>query len=269
MRDWIRRFLARHRRHWLVNKIGRNLLYYYQGFDNQDYDHSSNGEEFVLRTLAQVHPAAVIMDVGANRGDWAKMAVGAVPGGSVHALEVIPATYAKLLETCAQLPNVTPYNLGLGEVSGRLEFSVAKGRDELASGLAGVHGDFHKFDFYTVDCPMLTGDAFCERHALPRIDFLKLDVEGLEPMVLRGFTRMLGENRIGAVQFEYGQLNLKARFFLGDFHEFFGRYGMKVGKIYPNHVDFRDYHFTQDNLTGPNFLAVSAAEPELLRRWTA
>ena len=265
MREKIRRFLARNRRHWLVNKIGRNLLYYYQGFDNQDYTLASNGEEFVLRTISLIYPHAIILDVGANRGDWAKTAVGAVPGGTIHAIEVIPATYEKLLETCAPLPGVKTYNVGLGDVSGRIEFSVANDKDELASGLAGVHGELHKFDFYTVECPILTGDAFCEQHNLPRIDFLKLDIEGLEPMALKGFAGMLGEGRIGAVQFEYGQINLQARFFLGDFHEFFGRYGMKVGKIYPNYVDFREYHFTQDNLTGPNFIAVSQTETELIR----
>jgi FkbM family methyltransferase len=265
MRDEIRRFLARHRRNRLIGKIGRNLGYYYQGFENQDYNTLTNGEAFVLRTLALVHPQAVVLDVGANRGDWARMAADAMPQGHIHSIEVIPATYAKLAETCADLPQVSHYNVGLGEASGQLEFSVSQGKDELASGLAGLHGDFHKFDFYKVTCPVLTGDSFCSQHKLEHIDLLKLDVEGLEPMVLKGFATMLNEKRIGAVQFEYGQINLKARFFLGDFYELLGSYGMKIGKIYPNHVDFRDYHFTQDTLTGPNFLAVSDREAEFAR----
>jgi len=266
MREWLRKFLARNRRNWLIGKVGRNLLYYYQGFDNQDYSLETNGEEFVLRAIARVYPGATVLDVGANRGDWAMAAARTIPHGRIHAIEVIPATFEKLRAACKDLPQVRIYNVGLGESAGHLEFAVAKGRDELASGLAGVHGGLHKFEFYTVDCPMLTGDLFCEQHSLPKVDFLKLDVEGLEPKVLSGFRRMLTEGRVGAVQFEYGQINLKARFFLGDFYQLFGAFGMKVGKIYPNYVDFREYHFTQDNLIGPNFIAVRADDTELLRQ---
>lgn len=265
MREWIRKFLACNRRHWLVGKIGRNLGYYHQGFENQDYDQTTNGEKFVLESLGQVHPAATIFDVGAHHGEWAKMAVAAVPHGRIHSFEVIPATCEKLRQACTGLGNVTVHQLGLGEQDGTLEFSVAKGRDDLSSGLMGLHGGFHKFDFETIQCPVLTGDRFCQEQGIERIDFLKLDVEGLEPVVLKGFSRMLAEKRIRMVQFEYGQINLQARFFLGDFHELLGGYGMKLGKIFPNYVDFQEYHFTQDTLSGPNFLAVDECEHDLLR----
>jgi FkbM family methyltransferase len=265
VRDWIRKFLARNRRHWLVGKIGRNLGYYHQGFENQDYDQATNGEKFVLESLAKVYPAATIFDVGAHYGEWAKMAFTAVPEGRIHAFEVIPATGEKLKQACTLLKNVTVHQVGLGEQDGVLEFSVAKGRDDLSSGLAGLHGGFHKFEFETIRCPVLTGDRLCAELGVERIDFLKLDVEGLEPRVLKGFTRMLAERRIRMIQFEYGQINLKARFFLGDFHELLGAHGMKLGRIFPNHVDFQEYSFARDNLSGPNFLAVEQREQDLLR----
>ena len=265
MREKVRKFLARHRRNWLVGKIGRNLGYFHQGFENQDYDSVTNGEAFVLRSLGRIHPNATILDVGANSGDWSMLARSAVPRATIHAIEVIPATFAKLADAAARVPQVKVHNLGLGEANGVLKFSVAKDRDDLSSGLAGVHGDFHKFEFYTVECPVMTGDDFCLQQNLAHIDFVKIDVEGLEAKVLKGFARMLDEQRIGAVQFEYGQLNLKARFFLEDFYELFGRYGMKIGRIFPDYVDFRDYHFTNDTLTGPNFLAVSEHEVEWMQ----
>ncbi len=265
MREEIRKFLARNRRHWLVGKIGRNLGYYHRGFENQDYDQATNGEKFVLESLAQIHPEATVFDVGAHHGEWAKMAVAAVPRGRIHSFEVIPATCEKLRETCAGVGSVSVHQLGLGEQDGSLEFSVAKGRDDLSSGLAGVHGGLHKFDFETITCPVITGDRFCREQRIEQIDFLKLDIEGLEPGVLRGFAQMLAEKRVRMVQFEYGQINLQARFFLGDFHALLGASGMKLGKIYPNYVDFQEYHFTQDTLCGPNFLAVDQGENELIR----
>ncbi|HEY0863824.1 MAG TPA: FkbM family methyltransferase [Lacunisphaera sp.] len=265
MRERLRKFLARHRRNRLVGKIGRNLGYLWQGFENQDYDLLTNGEQFVLRAVARVNPAARVFDVGAHRGDWARMAADVLPQGRIDSFEVVPSTYEKLRRGCAQLPNVTLHNLGLGETAGTVQFAVAEHRDELTSGVVGVHGELHKFEFTRVPCRVTTGDRFCAEQGIERIDFLKIDVEGMEPLVLRGFAGMLAAGRIGALQFEYGQVNLGARFFLGDFYELLAPYGMRIGKIYPNYVDFRDYHFTQDNLSGPNFLAVPAGNRELIR----
>ena len=264
MREGLRKFLARHRRNKLVGKIGRSLGYFWQGFENQDYDVTSNGERFVVESVARLDPRAVVFDVGAHHGEWAGMAAAAVPGGRIHSFEVIPGTFAQLRAASAGWPNVTIHNLGLGESDGMLEFSVVAGREELSSGVAGVHGVMHKMGFSTTRCPVVTGDAFCAQHGIERIDLLKVDVEGMEPLVIRGFHRMLTERRIGALQFEYGQINLRARFFLGDFYELLGRYDMKLGKVFPNHVEFREYHFTQDMLLGPNFLAVPAGSRELI-----
>ena len=264
MREQVRKFLAAHRRNKLVGKIGRSLGYFWQGFENQDYDVTTNGERFVLQSLAKVNPTATVFDVGAHWGEWASMAA-AVPQGTIHSFEVIPSTFERLRSACAQLPNVTRHNLGLGEARATVEFSVAKGRDELTSGVAGVHGELHQFEFSTVRCPIVPGDQFCAERDIERIDILKIDVEGMEPQVLRGFARMLAGHRIGAVQFEYGQVNLKARFFLGDFYDLLGRYDMEIGKIFPDHVDFREYHFTQDTLAGPNFLAVPKESHDLIR----
>lgn len=264
-RESICRFLARHRRHWLINKIGMNLGYYHRGFQNLSYDTQNNGERFALEQLAAVKAAPVIFDVGAHYGEWAGMAAQAAPRATVHSFEVIPATFAKLAQQISPLSTVTPHHLGLSDIDGTLEFSVARDNDALSSAQPGVHGEFHKFDFYKVSCPVMRGDRFCSDHGIGFIDFLKLDVEALEPKVLAGFSRMLAENRIGAVQFEYGQINLKARFFLEDYYRLLEGYGMNIGKIYPSYVDFQPYHFTQDDLQGPNYLAVPSTNTAYLQ----
>ncbi len=266
MGDAIRRFLARHRRHWLVRKAGHTLGYYHQGYENQDYNPATNGERFVLETLARVRPEAVILDVGAHHGEWARVAAAAVPRGTIHSFEVIPGTFRRLQQECADLPRVTPHQLGLGETDGQLEFSVVPGREELTSGVPGVHGRLHQMAYENVRCPVVTGSRFCREQGIAQVDFLKLDVEGLEPAVLRGFLPMLETGSVRMIQFEYGQINLQARFFLGDYYELLGAHGFRLGKVFPGYVDFRDYHFTQDNLMGPNYLAVNLREEELIRR---
>jgi FkbM family methyltransferase len=247
-----------------VRKLGNGFVSFAQGYQNINYDHRTNGEKFVLESLARVYPEALIFDVGAHHGDWSTMASEAVPRGSIHAFEVIPATFAKLRQACARLPRVTLHPFGLSDHDGQMEFAVATGRDELSSGVAGVHGDLHKFAFETVACPVFAGHSFCRRESITQIDFLKLDVEGLEPKILQGFLPMLDRRQIRMIQFEYGQVNLQARFFLGDFYAMLATRGMKLGKIYPNYVDFRDYSFIDDRLEGPNYLAVDSREERLI-----
>jgi hypothetical protein len=50
----------------------------------------------------------------------------------------------------------------------------------------------------------------------PGIDLLKLDTEGAEHLVLRGFDGALARGRIAAVQFEYGRVNAVTGFLLRD-----------------------------------------------------
>jgi len=39
---------------------------------------------------------------------------------------------------------------------------------------------------------------------------------------------------------------------------------MKLGKIYPNYVDFREYRFQDEDFLGPNYLAVHSSLESLI-----
>ena len=57
--------------------------------------------------------------------------------------------------------------------------------------------------------------------------------------------------------------SILTRFLLKDFHELFAEHGYVVGKIYPDHVDIRDYDLGDEDFLGPNYLACRAEEPAL------
>ena len=112
---------------------------------------------------------------------------------------------------------------------------------------------------------MSTGDRYCEERGIETIDLLKIDVEGFEDRVLRGFSRMLGAGKVTAVQFEYGLANINTRFLLKDFHELLEGMGFVVGKVFPKYVDFRPYEIaTDEDFKGPNFLAVHSRHATLI-----
>jgi hypothetical protein len=109
-----------------------------------------------------------------------------------------------------------------------------------------------------------TGDEYCAGRGIAHIDFLKLDVEGLELPALRGFEGMLADGRIDVIQFEYGFINLLPKFLLKDLHEFLNARGYAAGKVFPNYVDFREYRLTDEDFMGPNYLAVRRDRSDLI-----
>lgn len=119
------------------------------------------------------------------------------------------------------------------------------------------------------ECAVEAGDDYCRDHGIEHVNFLKLDVEGFEQKVLKGFDTMLTYGRIDVIQFEYGHLNASVRFLLGDFYELFAEHEYLVGKIYPEAVDFREYDPRDEDFRGPNFLAVRRARTDLIERLAA
>lgn len=53
-------------------------------------------------------------------------------------------------------------------------------------------------------------DDYCAHQAIRSVDFVKLDVEGMEPYVLQGASGLLQERKIAAVLIEICPVNLRA-----------------------------------------------------------
>ena len=102
----------------------------------------------------------------------------------------------------------------------------------------------------------MRGDDYVQANNIAVIDMLKIDVEGMEESVLRGFSNTLSERRIRVIQFEYNTSNIVSKFLLRDAYRFFKGFGYRVGKLYPNHVEFRDYHYRHEDFCGPNMVVI-------------
>ena len=60
-------------------------------------------------------------------------------------------------------------------------------------------------------------DEFCSDHKIEHIHFLKMDVEGNELNILNGAKRMIENDSIDFIQFEFGGCNIDSRTFFQDF----------------------------------------------------
>ena len=77
----------------------------------------------------------------------------------------------------------------------------------------------------------------------------------------------IGKGTATATAFKIdGIFNISSHDLLVDFCKYFNANGFIVGKIYPKHVVFFDYHFNYENFHGGNFLAVKSNETEMITK---
>jgi FkbM family methyltransferase len=143
---------------------------------------------------------SLIFDVGANVGQTARRLVRAFPQAAIHSFEPFRDTYAKLNGNVSHEPRIKTHCLALGADPGKV---VVELRGSLINSLkpsdTGPTPDTPT-ETLTVD----TVDAFCARHEIDTIDFLKIDTEGYDMEVLKGGLRLLEAQRVNLVQVEAG-----------------------------------------------------------------
>ena len=225
---------------------------------------NTSGEASVLRRIGTFkdRDELVIVDVGANTGQFLQMSVEALAGGryQMHCFEPSKTAFSLLSRRAEGLRNVTLNNVGLGRDTGeRLLFS-----DKLGSGLGSLTKrrlDHVGIEFSESETVFIeTLDNYCAHRAIDHIDLLKLDVEGHELDVLAGGAEMLRKKAIRFVTFEFGGCNIDTRTFVQDFFYFFGRHDMRIARITPggDWFELSDYREIYEQFRTTNFVAYSS-----------
>jgi FkbM family methyltransferase len=159
----------------------------------------------VPRYLGTVKPGKTIFDVGANEGQSSIVFHEMFPGAQVHAFEPFPATFEKLRQNVVHLPRVKPYALGLSDRTGESELHVSTQESSLNS-LLGQGREYVWSETAPLESKvkvrLSTLDSFCEEQKIAEIDFLKIDVQGVEHLVLKGASQMLARGAIRVIRLE-------------------------------------------------------------------
>lgn len=258
------RGLARHRRGRIAPWVDAALLQLHRGYENLNYDFAANGERWVLERLAQVGGISVVFDVGANVGDWTRLACEFFPDATIHSFEIVPETHTRLAANLAGRSHVHVHDVGLSDHHGDASINYIPEGHGVATLVDGATEAVFGVPTERRHVRLAVGDAVCLEHGITNVDFLKLDVEGAEYDALKGFGKMLTSGAIKVVQFEYGYVNIFTKHLLLDFYELLEAAEMVVGKLYPNYVDFRAYQVQHEDFLGPNFLAVHSSEDRLI-----
>ena len=261
----LQRALPAHHGNPLLAAMDRMATVFHALYENGNYDPASNGEAWLLNRLASTAPQ-VIFDVGANRGDYARLALAACTQARLYAFEPMPTVFQQLACSLGREPRAEIFQLALADRNGELNFYFDPSNTGNTSAIAGVQDSVH--DLTTVECLPAQAqrlDDFCSEHSIASIHLLKIDVEGFEASVLRGGDTMISEGRVDCIQFEYGKANLFSRFFVHDYMRDYGA-NYLIGKLYPRGICwFGRYSASLDDLMGPNLVMVKRERRDLIQ----
>lgn len=238
----------------LSNMLYRFARRYVMAWSNIDHDPDTNGERWVLlRVLAQrSDDRPVVFDIGANVGDWSAMVTPHLDRVRLLAFEPVPPVREKLQRKLAGTgAEIYPYAMSDG--SGAITINYTPGNPHLSS-LVSMEGA-PSLPVVSVEVERRTGDDLCAELGIDRIRFLKVDTEGHDLAVLKGFAGMIAAGRVDVIQFEYNYMSVYSRTLLKDFHDMLEP-GMRIGRLLPKGVEFSPYEIGSENFIQSNWIAV-------------
>ena len=171
---------------------------------------------FILECLKQPsnrksQDKRVAFDVGANIGLFTVM-LAALDNVDVHAFEPVVSTFERLSSNVALNHFSSNIHLNLaavGSKKGNVEFDIYAKSPAInrLSNTSLVTSQSAAATRQKVS--VINLDDYCQEKGIERIDFLKIDVEGMEAQVLQGAKKMLKAQKVSGILIEICPNNLK------------------------------------------------------------
>lgn len=237
----------------MINELERRVDFR-EGWENANPQ--TNGEYLLLSKV--IPQAKLIIDVGANIGDWTEVCLKFNPHAKILAFEPSPETANTFEARHSANDGVTLYRHGLAESDGLFEF-YDYGPNAGLSGFFSREASIGRVPERVTRLETKRLDSIDELKAADRIDFVKIDTEGAEMNVMRGATGCLENQRIRFLQFEYGGTWIDARMLLVDAFELLTAFGYRIGRICPRKIWWIDnYHSDLERFKYANFVACAS-----------
>lgn len=224
---------------------------------------SRNGEYWLLKRVLERAPGEaqhVILDVGANRGDWSNEAIRISRPESnirVHAFEPSAPTRELLTKRLSGVREVTIHSCALSNVEGDSIF-YSDGAGAGTNSLHEVSGPNKE----TVHLKRL--DSWLAAEGIDALTMIKIDTEGFDFLVLEGAERTLTLGACEIVQFEYNWRWLLNRASLRDVFRLISGKPYQLGKLIGESIEFYDeWHFELDRYFENNYVLIRKNSPLL------
>jgi FkbM family methyltransferase len=131
-----------------------------------------------------------IVDVGANHGNWTRMALEYFPGARYTLLEPQNELKVHIQDLLLAGHNIQWINAGAAEKSGTLPFHLSH-RDDSSTFVEDGNNSLQ-----TIPKPVFSLDDLLVKYELPIPEMVKIDAEGFDLKVLQGAKSLLGKTDV-------------------------------------------------------------------------
>ncbi len=239
-------------------------------------DNSGNGDmdvsgelDFIKKIAQDYKDSIVFFDIGANVGKYTAVVkeYRHRSNDKYFLFEPQKSCFAELRKKFSSDKNIILNNFGLSDT--KSESIIYK--DSEKSGLTSLYKrnlDFYKLKMDIEEKVLLdTASNYIEKNGIHKIHLVKMDIEGNEIKVLKGFGKYLSGDFIDYIQFEYGGANIDSHTNLLDFYNLLEPKGFRICKMMKTRLERRAYDPRYENFVCQNFVAVSKkASDELLHK---
>ncbi len=180
-------------------------------------------QPYLLRYFNQQDPI-IIFDIGACEGEDSIRYATLFPNAKIYSFEPLPTNFAKASANIKsfEIKSVQLHNLALSDNNGKADFYTSSGHPEsLENNDEWNYGNKSssllqpgkvKEVFKWLEFKEITQvetrklETFCEQHSITKIDYIHMDVQGAELLVLKGAGDML--NKVNSIWLEVEKIEL-------------------------------------------------------------
>jgi FkbM family methyltransferase len=205
---------------------------------------------------------SIFFDVGANVGAYTTSLLSnptiSANLNELHLFEPSAKTFAILRNKITD-SRARCVNKGCSDSTRKLKLHT----NAEASGLASMYR--RRLDHFgialdqTEEVQVIRLDEYTKKRGIEYIHFVKFDVEGHELACFHGAENLFDQQKIGALQFEFGGCNIDSRTYFQDFYYFFQQYGYSIFRLTAKGSLFKIDRYSEDleYFSTTNYFAVS------------
>lgn len=135
----------------------------------------------------------IILEAGAHKGKDTATLHATWPTAKIYSFEPIPHLFTALQEKYVNNPAVTCYKYALSSTTGIAPLNISE-RCTAASSLlepTGLKIQKPNLEFLPIEVPTITLDHWAKKYSIERIDFMWLDLQGMELQALKAAEQLL------------------------------------------------------------------------------